>query len=270
MKKIILIIFTVVCLTPLAGSCQSIDEIKNTVSSYLGKIDYWENNFESSDQDSMTIVVNNQLLQYLTTICKKNPATLKHDLNKTQSSRLQIITSSDGNFRIYFWDDGYSGSARSYTALAQYRDGNNKVHIKTLNNGTDKEEGVICSGSLVRALKTIKTKDGKTVYLTIERTILSRAYYMETICSYIIDHGKLKSNYPLFQTKTKTLSFIEFEVDFSAENKYPTGYEDGETKISTDNKTLSIPIIDNFSPTGKFLTYKFNGYKFVYDKNAKG
>lgn len=265
-----MILLAILYLIPIAGICQNIGEVKSTISNYLDKIDHCENNFENENGDSMITTLDNKLLQYLTTACKKYPATLKFDLNNNQPSRLRIVTSADGNFRIYFWDDGFAGTARSYSSLAQYRDERNKVHIKLLNNGTERREGDVCSGSMVRTIKTIETRDGKIIYLTIERTILSNAYYMEAICSYLIDHGKLKHDYPLFQTKTKNLASIEFEVDFSAENKYNTSYSDGEAKITTSNDTLLIPIIDNFSPTGKFLTYKFNGYKFVYDKNAKG
>lgn len=256
-------------LIPITGICQDIGKVRDTISNYLSKIDYWENNFNSEDQDSMITVTNNQLLKYLITACKKYPATLKLDLNTAQPSRLRIVTSADSNFRIYFWDDGFMGSARSYTLLSQYRDEKNNIHTKILNNGTEKSEGVVCSGTLVRALKTIKTKDGKTIYLTIERIIFSNAYYLESVNCYVIDHDKLKSNYPLFQTKTKMLPSIEFEIDLSADNKYNTSYADGESKISADNKTLSIPIVDGLSPTGKFIIYKFDGYKFVYDHNEK-
>lgn len=79
---------------------------------------------------------------------------------------------------------------------------------------------------------------------------------------------KLINTVPFFKTSNKIVSSIGFEYDLATAVNKNVSYAP-DFKFSKDKKTLYVPLIaKNNAITGKYLVYKFNGYHFVYDKNA--
>ncbi|MGN6566548.1 MAG: hypothetical protein ACTHJ0_01280 [Flavipsychrobacter sp.] len=268
MKKYLFILLLAIYFIPIQSTGQSIPKIKTTISGYLDRIEYWGQHFDKDDADSLS-KLNEGLLLYMKKVCKSNPATIKANFKDLDKKGLNVVSSEDGKLRIYCWYNNNAGTMRSYSSIAQYLN-NGKVNIEVLNDAQKNDDPYQNIGYFFSDLRTIKTLDKKTVYLVETISILATLLYDQSVGTFIIDNGKLRQDYPFFKTKVKTIDQISFEVDWSKPNRYNAKDEDGKIKISTDNKTLSIPIINSFSPTGKFLTYKFNGYKFVNDKNAKG
>ena len=206
--------------------------------------------------------VNLDLLKFLKSACLSS-ISMEDPLNNAIKAGLMAFTSTDKKVRCYSWDTLTGGTMHVFYSLIAYDAGNDQFKCLVLNPATPESEGD--PGSCFEALDTIKTTDGKTVYLTQDLFIGSGMIHGRTIKAYVITNGKL-TKYPFFQAGTKNLDSISFDFD---EYGDATQFE-----LSKDQKTLKIPIIKpagkdapgSGHATGKYLTYLFNGTKFVFTK----
>ncbi|MDX2108488.1 MAG: hypothetical protein SFY67_18990 [Candidatus Melainabacteria bacterium] len=202
---------------------------------------------------------NVQLLNYI----KKNsinPQMMKAPLKEACVNGLTAFVSDDKKVRCYSWDTLTGGTMHFFYSLISYDAGNSSFKLKVLNpNDKETEED---PGSCFEGLDTIKTKDGKTVYLIRDLFIGSGMIHGRTITAYVVANGKLVE-YPFFQTSKKTLKSINFGFG---------EYSDAtEFVLSPDKKTLRVPLIkptpdETGAATGKYLTYAFDGSRFVFKK----
>lgn len=268
MAKALVFIIIIILLFAFPAKGQSMQDVQDKILYYVRSIERLDTSSNLDRRDSLR-VFNKNLLNYLTETCLKNPATLKYDFATLKNSGFNILTSEDKKFRIYCWDVMRGGSAHSFNALIQY-DVQTGTKIKILNDDSNTEEGVVSSGSYYSDLYTFHTASNKTVYLAIGHGIIWSGAGGDDISAYTIENGELNDSIKFFQTPTRSFNSIEFSYDLTdyVNSDKNVGYP--EFKLSSDKQTLYVPIIKkNDEITSKFLVYKFNGYKFVYDKNAK-
>jgi hypothetical protein len=114
----------------------------------------------------------------------------------------------------------------------------------------------------------IKTKENKTIYILFGNSVESRAERGMIVIALRIENDELMQC-PFFKTATQTLKIISYTYN-AASSQFK-----GQAPImhlSRDHKQLFIPIVNgiyNEQLSNKYLVYKFDGYQFVYDKNAK-
>lgn len=234
-------------------------DIEKRMSYLLSRIDTLQNNV---DQIDSLEAANSYFLNYLKQACL-NPAVIKAPLNSINNKHnFSILTSEDGKLRIYNWDSETGGTMYFFDAVAQYVTGNT-TKVEVLNDIADLSEKDMHTGFLYLNIYTIHTRDAKTIYLVYGRGIYSGREAANNIEAISIDNGKYK-HVPLFKTQTKSLSVINFAYDNVLCKSDPN------IKLSDDKSKLYIPVVDkDETTTGKYLIYKFDGYNFVYDKNAK-
>jgi hypothetical protein len=234
----------------------SINQIDAHIADSLSKINEISNSGKDDD-GSKVIKANRQLLRYIKDDCKRADF-LKAPLKKATDAGLGRHISSDSKLCIYCWDSMTGGTMHSYWSLAQFQDGNElRVQLFNPNSMSDEDfEG----GYFYETISTVKTKDNKTVYLVTGNSRGSTIDFGEIIQAYSINKGKLVPE-PIFQVKAKMLDQISFDV------------HDAELvaiQVSPDLQKVSVPIVTkDGTPTDKFLIYKFNGSKFVFDATAK-
>lgn len=200
-------------------------------------------------EDSLKMA-NDDLMAYLKRVCTTVPTTLTMKYKKVETE-MDITSSDDGKVRVYSWKSSYDGSY--YNVLMQYKGTKNPL-VWQMNNADDS----LSSSTVPTSIKSIQTTTKKTAYIVIEGVFGSHGLETEKAVAYTIVNNEILA-IPFFQTG----SGIEKEVAYhiSSANDY-----DPEINIhlSPDKKTLYIPI------AGKvYSVYKFNGTKFVYDKNAQ-
>jgi len=237
------------------GPQPTLNQIDQHIAAALSDI---TNKAGSTSDGSDVSKANWKLLAYIKEACERQEF-LRAPLKKAQEAGLNRVTSSDGKLCIYCWDTLTGGTMHNYWALAQYQDGN-EVLCDLLNPGSMKETDDGEGGYWYDKIRTIKTKDNKTVYLVTGGSRGSTIDFGDIIEAYSIDKGQF-ALVPIFQTKTKLLDQIEIEVH---------GAEPVEILVSDDNQKVSVPIITkDGTPTDRFLVYKFNGSKFVFDPKLK-
>ncbi|MBX9693227.1 MAG: hypothetical protein K2Z81_12635, partial [Cyanobacteria bacterium] len=217
---------------------------------------------QDPDNGDKLFAANLELYKYLKSVVVQ-PQVMKDPLNKAVDKGLAVLTSNDNKLRCYSWDSLTGGTMHYFCSAIVYDAGNGKLKCEVLNPAT--AGGMEDPGSNFEAVDAIKTKDGKTVYVVRDLFIGGGIDHGRSIQAYVIKNGKL-TKYPFFQAGKKLLDSISFGFG---------EYGDGtEFELSKDLKTLKVPVIKgpadsepgSGTATGKFLTYSFDGSKFVFKK----
>lgn len=192
----------------------------------------------------------------------QNPATLDYPFQMfADSLACDIVTSSDGLFRIYSWDTWLGGTMHIYKNLFQFKSGD-KVFLTDLGYGDDD------IGTSANAIYTVKAND-KTYYLALSGGSESSRYYYETISIYTIDGSTLNDTIALIKTPEGLKNYINFEYDFSSV------YDRPERplrlmKYDADKKIIYVPIVfEDGKVTDRFILYQFKGQYFEHIQTQK-
>lgn len=260
MDKYKILFFGVIAVFALympSGFALDASQADKQLASMLQKISALSQN-QADDYEKLE-ATNEQMLSFL----KKNsisPQMMKAPLKEACGNGLTALISDDKKVRCYSWDTLTGGTMHFFYSLIAYDTGSG-IKCKVFNPNDKNSEGED-PGSCFEGIDTIKTTDGKTVYLVRELFIGSGMIHARSITAYVVANGKL-TEYPFFQTTKKTLKSISFGF-----GEYS---DEAEIKLSSDKKTLQIPIIkkseDDTGPaTGKYLKYVFDGKCFVFKK----
>ncbi len=264
-KNIGIVIVYLFLVLPAKG--QSVRQVQDMLSHYSQRIQTLRVSNDYENRDDSLKAINKSLVNYLKTVGEKNPATLKARFNPNEG--IKILTSDDGLFRVYGWDVGNIGKAKSFDAVFQYQSGKN-TRTFVMNDASEisDTEGVVCSGEYYGELYTIHTKDSGNVYLVFGYSSYASGLGGPSLTAYKLRSGKLISAYPFFNTTKETVGEISFTYDLEVagnEHAYMPVIE-----ISKDKQTIYIPVINKDEKvTTKDLVYKFDGNRFVYDKSAR-
>lgn len=224
------------------------------ISQYLQRIQAAQET--PSDTDKLQ-KVNAEFLAFMQRTLE-DAGTLTVKLPKSGDAGLKAFGSDDGLVRFYSWDTGTGGTMHFYVDLVQFK-GAKGVHVRKFH--PDGSEGD--TGYFYHDVHSIRTADGKAVYLPTYRAIYSGPDHSDGITAYAIK-GDDFVKVPVFKTKTQLLDSIDVPASLLE-------WDDRDLIKFKDNvRTLLIPLIgkDN-KVTGRYLIYKFDGGKFVFDPKAR-
>src|SRR5271170_1175383 len=174
---------------------------------------------------------NDELLKYLESVCVL-PEIMASPLKKAMNAGLDVITSDDKKLRCYSWDTRTGGTMHFYYSLIAYDAGSSHIKSLVLNPENNQKNGD--PGSAFESADSIKTNDGKTVYLVRDQSIGSTIIHGRTIQAYTISNGKLVKC-PFFKTPKQLLDNISYAFNEDSDKT--------EIHLSDDKKTLRIPLI---------------------------
>lgn len=210
----------------------------------------WSNEPSLASYDSLN-KYNTQLQHFIVDFSAKNSQTLSYPF-KSNSGGFDIVSSKDGNLRIYTWNEFGGGTMQFYRNVFQYAS-NQKVNFKyneieAQNNGCSYYEiNEVVSG-------------GKKYYLTSNISIGSSANFYYQIKVFSIENGKLNENAKLIKTKTGLKNTLGYEVDLSSSsNRERTDCVESRDFIAMKydkvTNTIIIPLINADGKKCSFATY---------------
>jgi len=170
--------------------------------------------------------------------------------------KVQIVTSVDGNFRIYSWDVRSDGSEYGFDNVIQYRVGNKTISMYIDDPVFNGEHLYVYYYDKLYTLKA----GNKTYYLALYSGAYTHIEVGKGLQVFDIENGKLNNDVKIIRTPTGMHSQLYYEFLFEG-----TKYED--INYDVDSKTISIPVILKDTATKKRIIYKFTGQYFEGVKN---
>lgn len=188
------------------------------------------------------------------------PRTLSYSFDSLKAINVDIVTSSDGLFRIYSWGTWLGGTMQDFANIFQFKSGG-KVFVKLVYDTATLNEGVyVPFYSQIHSLKG-KTK---TYYLAISNGVYSSKDCSQSIRVFTIENDSINDTVKLFKTKTGYQNAIDVDFDFFTVADRPERPL-RLIKYDPETKTVYIPIVsDNGFVTNRFILYKYNGEHFEY------
>jgi hypothetical protein len=294
MKTIFLFIITLLSITLSASAQQDpTTALENKIEDYLHHIDKLRRS-EGKFRDDSLQVVNAQLMTYLKRTCSRQSGLLLDEVRPTDSAGnpltgMNILTSDDNKLRIYCWDTWTGKSQHSINALAQVAAKGNATRIKVLNDIAGGDDNGDHAGTYYTDICVVHTMLGKTVYLLMDHKAFGNRAGSHAVHSYEIDKGSLIP-VPIFKTNGKLQNTVAVEHDLAPYGEWAE--DDANIKLSDDKKTMFVPLLKKELPTlsrkdsadeakklasnanndaalkGDYYIYRFDGFHFVYDKEA--
>lgn len=199
---------------------------------------------------------NKELEDLVLDFTTSNPETLSYKFENLKNG-LNIISSEDGQFRIYSWNTLEGGSMQYYKNVFQYNvDG--KTYSKSSNGILNNKK----NGVNFLEINDLKV-DSKRYYVTTSISIGSSALYYYEAKVFALENGKLNENAKLIKTKSGIKNTLGYEVDLSSSaNRDRTDGLETEDFIrliyDKKNRIIIIPLINgNGLVTKNKIKYKF-------------
>ena len=118
---------------------QNVKNEERKLNETFAKTNYWASYDGSSDKinalDSV-LKYDSIFSKQLSKRLKTDPATISYNFKTLVENGMKVVTSEDGNFRIYSWDDETGGTMRRFNKIFQFRN-KKKVLAKEITNGND-------------------------------------------------------------------------------------------------------------------------------------
>ena len=209
--------------------------------------------FYYGDLDSL-LLNSNLFSSRLLSDLKHNPSTLECDFESFNDSIGKIVTTNDGQFRIYSWDTLTGGTMNNYKNIFQFKSGD-KVYAMDIDYG----EGDM--GTYFTNVYSLVSNNKKYILALASGTESSRFEY-EFITVYCISDSTLNDKVPLFKTSNGLKNSLTCEYDVSS---VMNGDEEANhlIKYDKDKRILYVPIIlEDGRITNNFTSYQFNGQYF--------
>lgn len=255
MKNYILWLFILLKMPVYGQDLKLLEKRLNRLSEQRMK---WSSSQIATSYDSLA-KYNKELEDLILSFTSKNPKTLNHQFN-TKNSDLNIVTSSDGLFRIYSWNTLEGGTMQYYRNVYQYSV-NGKVY--SMINVTPEGD----NGYRFYEINDLNAS-GKHYYLTSSVSVGSSALYYYQAKVFSIENGKLNTNVGLIKTKTGIKNTLGYEVDLSSSSN--RNRKDGvepmdyiELGYDRVNKVILIPLINEDGKVTKSkIKYQLKGKYF--------
>jgi hypothetical protein len=204
---------------------------------------------ETRDYDSI-VSYNDNFEKNLYNLLNETPSSLDHDFSELQEY-VKIITSEDGNFRIYSWDTWTGGTMHFFSNIFQYKSGDS---VYTVNYNTDEEFSnfYLLYYSEIYTLKG----EGDPVYLVLGGGQFSTKDAMQSIQAYTIHNHKIDT-VDIFVTNNGFIN--EIEVYYDVFSLYDSEREDMDVIVFNEkDKTIEIPIVyEEGIVTGRNIVYHY-------------
>lgn len=177
---------------------------------------------------------------------------------------LRVVTSDDGNLRLYTWDvDG--GTMSCYSGIASFRNSNGIFSYTSVNDdygdieSDDESQNYANMACGVFEIKTIRLSNGTPVYAVYTHSSGSSIMHMTIVTAYAITESGIEP-YNLFRDNGNETNSVLFYRDPSG--SFPVDI------ILTDEELIIPETMEGDNPfggdriTGRILHYRFNGEVF--------
>ncbi|MCL9807537.1 hypothetical protein NAT51_18585 [Flavobacterium amniphilum] len=258
MKKIVKL---TILLLSICASGQIDKNYEKKLNKLIEKRKYWdEESRKSSDLEVYDSLdkYNTEFEKLLLKVTESLPESIKSDFKTLKKNGINILTSKDGNFRIYTWNTLGGGTMQFYRNIFQYKtDG--KVYSKA--NKLDSDE----SGCNFYELNQVTSK-GKTFYITSSIAVFSSSNYYFEAKVFAFDKNKLNTKAKLIKTKSGIKNTLGYEIDLSGtsnENQREDIRDYMNMEYDTKTNTIIIPLLkEDGRITTKKIKYQFKGEYF--------
>lgn len=252
-------------LTLLLISINTFGQIDKNYEKQLNKLTekrkYWENesrkNGDLKASDSLE-KYNVEFEKYLLKITGTAPESIKSEFKLLKKNGINILTSKDGNFRIYTWNTLDGGTMQFYRNIFQYK-ADGKVYSKV--NKLDSDD----NGCNFYELNQVTSKD-KTFYITSSIAVFSSAAYYFEAKVFAVEKNKLNTKAKLIKTKTGIKNTLGYEIDLSGtanDNQREDIRDYMNIEYDKKTNTIVIPLLnENGRITTKKIKYQFKGEYF--------
>jgi hypothetical protein len=254
-----------VFVTGLSSKAQTQEWADSHIAGLFERMDYWCQYCYNDKKDRKVDSLRNaggKIYDFIENIIVMYPYSLAAELPQAKEKGLHYVTSDDGELRIYSWEakmEGHVGTPRyEFRDVAGFKtDMGRKYH--DISNGT---EGAYCTN-----ITTLHTKKGITLYLANYYTY-QNGIKTEKIRAYAILDNKI-SEMASFMKETKNPKQLWCDYTVSLDQ---LRNEKSEIHFSKDKTRLYVPVTEKngnqYDLTGKYSVFVFNGFMFVYEKNA--
>lgn len=258
MKNLTVLITFLLNLTVLGQSDKNYEKKLNHL---IGKRNYWDEalskKYDEKSSDSLN-KYNAEFEKHLLKVTETVPESIKSDFKILKKNGINILTSKDGNFRIYTWNTLTGGTMQFYRNIYQYK-ADGKVYSKL--NKTKPQD----SGCNFYELNQISSK-GKIFYITSSIAVGSSAVYAFEAKIFAIEKNKLNTNAKLIKTKSGVKNTLRYDIDLSSTSNQNNREDIRDfMNLEYDRKTNTI-IIPLLNEDGKITTkkikYQFKGEYF--------
>ena len=222
--------------------------------SYVKLVDYrlGSDSYSYDSIDRQGSIFREQLIKYTS----HYPLTLSLKFDSLRS-KIDILTSSDGLFRIYSWDTWMGGTMHDFENVMQYGH-YGKVFIKA-NKDTNYSSD---AGYVYDFIKLYSIKaNNKTYYLGVYVGEFSNQDGGMGIQVFTIDDNGLNDTVKLIKTGTDMQYGIYFNFNFFKMGK--VNYIAELIKYDSEKKMIYIPIVtEDGKVTNRYIKYQFSGDYF--------
>jgi hypothetical protein len=237
----------------LSGFAQTPLQIETDLVSSFRKISYCAEKHDDAHVGNADDLFAKKLKSY----AGKFPATMSYPFSQLKQESLTILTSADGLFRSYSWDDETGGTMRYFEHVCQYK---SQTKIEAI-GGEPRPEGEVWPG--YEGLYTFKTQ-GNTYYLAITVEIGSSKDLEKGIQVFSIENGKLNADTKIIKTKSGLHSKITYDYDLSRTSEKVKS----EIHFDPNNLSIYVPVVlESGRLTTNYIAYKFTGQYFERVKN---
>lgn len=227
----------------------------------IEKRNYWDEalnkKYEEKYQDSLN-KYNSEFEKFLLKTTESVPESIKSDFKILKKFGINILTSKDGNFRIYTWNTLTGGTMQFYKNIFQYK-ADGKVFSKM--NKIQSND----SGCNYYELNQVSSKN-KTFYVTSSIAVGSSAVYYFEAKIFSVEKNKLDTKAKLIKTKSGIKNTLGYDIDLSS-NSNDNQREDIRDFMNMEydkkTNTIIIPLLnENGRITTKKIKYQFKGEYF--------
>jgi hypothetical protein len=246
---------------------QDFKSCRAKLKSLFTKIDYWsayrfEDRNTDNPYDSLS-KYNTEFEHQLLQCTRNNPESLQDRFPELAQLGLDVITSPDGNLRIYSWDTQDGGTMHNFRNLFQYRT-NGKTFSRSFDiEKTDENRDSGCAYFEINEV----VSQGRKFYLASSYSVYSTAGSGHAIEVFTIDGDVLDDEAVLIKTQSGIKSHLFYSIDLSDSANADVeldDYTDLRIQYDTKTKTIILPLInENGGLTKKKIKYRFDGKYFT-------
>lgn len=245
-------------------SAQTTRQIEDDLLKSFKRIDYWDQQRSkdttmawSDSLEKANVVFGKKLKEY----AQKYPPTITYPFNSLVKEHLNIISSTDGLFRIYSWDTDGGGTMHEFENVMQYKIGQKTYSAWVRDTAVDHQDKYVPYYTKIYVFKV----NNKTYYLGIYEGVYCTSCRGQGLQVFTIENGKLNDDLKIIKTQTGLHSQLYYEYNF-----FYVIHRKADSLMHFDSatKTIYVPVvIEKEKVTKRYITYKFTGQYFERVKN---
>ncbi len=254
MKTVFLILL--LCFS-LSGYSQELTTLEAKLSQDYDRILYWNSQRGNDPYDSLEIA-NSRFKENLLEVLAEHSSSLHYAFPWLQERGINVVTSPDGNLRIYSWDTYTGGTMRFFESAYQFR-GDSSVESGSLSDRYSAEDNPLYFCSEIFQMN----HKSDVVYIAVMHAIYSSKDSYQGVKFFTINNNQFNDTIALIETEQGLQNEHGVSFDFFS----VVDRRERPVKLihyNPKSRTLKFPKIGNREEVKKgFIPYTFNGNHFV-------